>query len=416
MKTRKKFKLHYFLFLLLVLFLPTQLGRHFWPEWSYLMGLKIDYFSPTLYLSDILVFLIFIFWFLESFQFSLKNLNNKFLFLFLFLILNCFLAQNQKVAFYKLFKILEFILLGFYIIKNEKIIISQFPVFLIFLSIGLVYSSLIAIFQFFHQSSLGGIFWWLGERTFNVAMPGIAKVEINNRLFLRPYGTFSHPNALGGFLLVGLMLTFPFLFKKQKLLAFNYLFLIGGAIFLTFSRTIWLIGLGVAGYWSFKYFKANWLRNWSIGIFLLAGFLIARLSIFPSELFSSESFWQRWELVRISFYLFKKFPFLGVGLNNFIVWLPHFWKKPILWFQPVHNIYLLVLVETGLVGLGIFLFFLARTYQNLLKIRNQKLMFAFLIILLTGMSDHYWFTLQQNQLLLTIIFGLIWSKRSGRIN
>ncbi len=58
--------IHKILFLILLAFLPVQLGRHFWPKWSYVMGLRIDYLSPTIYLTDILVFLILFLWLVES--------------------------------------------------------------------------------------------------------------------------------------------------------------------------------------------------------------------------------------------------------------------------------------------------------------------------------------------------------------
>jgi len=40
---------------LIILFLPTQLGLHFWPEFSRAAGIKVDYLSPTLYFIDILI-------------------------------------------------------------------------------------------------------------------------------------------------------------------------------------------------------------------------------------------------------------------------------------------------------------------------------------------------------------------------
>src|SRR3989344_9415701 len=49
-------------FYLLILFLPTQLGRHFWPNFSFVSGIRIDYLSPTLYATDIFILLIFVFW------------------------------------------------------------------------------------------------------------------------------------------------------------------------------------------------------------------------------------------------------------------------------------------------------------------------------------------------------------------
>ena len=55
-------RLHQKLFWLLILLLPVQLGRHFWPDFSFVLGLKIDYLSPTFYLTDLLVLMILSLW------------------------------------------------------------------------------------------------------------------------------------------------------------------------------------------------------------------------------------------------------------------------------------------------------------------------------------------------------------------
>jgi len=52
-------------FYLLILFLPTQLGRHFFFDFSFVSGIRIDYLAPTIYLTDILVLLLFIAWVLN---------------------------------------------------------------------------------------------------------------------------------------------------------------------------------------------------------------------------------------------------------------------------------------------------------------------------------------------------------------
>ncbi|MEK7073923.1 MAG: hypothetical protein AAB960_01180, partial [Patescibacteria group bacterium] len=35
--------------------LPTQLGWHMWPTWAYILGRKVDYLSPTVFLTDIIL-------------------------------------------------------------------------------------------------------------------------------------------------------------------------------------------------------------------------------------------------------------------------------------------------------------------------------------------------------------------------
>ncbi len=90
--------------------------------------------------------------------------------------------------------------------------------------------------------------------------------------------------------------------------------------------------------------------------------------------------------------------------------MPEFLTVPVTvrFLQPVHNIFLLVAAEAGLVGLLIFLWFLTLTFRKQLGVGNWGLITSLLVILVLGMTDHYWLTLQQNQLLLAIVLGLSW--------
>ncbi len=291
------------------------------------------------------------------------------------------MAKNQPAAFYKFFKILEFALLGLYVAKNSYgLRVAGYG-----LALAVAYSSLIAIAQFIKQSSLGGFFWFLGERTFNVATPGIAKASLGGRLLMRPYATFPHPNALAGFILISLILTLPVF--RHKLFAICYLLFALIALMLAFSRSAWLVGFLIIFYLAIRKIR---IANWG----LMA--------------FASEALVQRIELNKIALQLIKQYPLAGVGLNNFIVRLPEFWRKPVFWLQPVHNIYLLIVAEIGIVGLLIFLWFLFLTFRHLRD--GVVFMTALSAILLLGLFDHYWFTLQQNQLLLAIVLGLCWGK------
>jgi hypothetical protein len=79
--------------------------------------------------------------------------------------------------------------------------------------ISAFFQSLVAILQFIWQKSLGLTF--LKESAFSVYDPGVAKVLINGDVFVRSYGFFPHPNVLGGFLAVSLLITmvYPLIFK-----------------------------------------------------------------------------------------------------------------------------------------------------------------------------------------------------------
>src|SRR5579872_1357131 len=48
------------IFYLFIFLLPTQFGKHFWLDFSYVLGQRVDYLSPTLYTTDILVTALFL--------------------------------------------------------------------------------------------------------------------------------------------------------------------------------------------------------------------------------------------------------------------------------------------------------------------------------------------------------------------
>jgi O-antigen ligase len=277
------------------------------------------------------------------------------------------------------------------------------------LAVPIIYSCLIAIFQFLKGGSLDGVFWWLGERTFTLSTPGIARADLGGRLFLRPYATFPHPNVLAGFLLVGLILVSCW--SKRKGVVYWLVWSLGiAAVFLSFSRMVWLVGLAIGGIRIFLLRRSK--LNLAVGALLIAVIILIFLKTPFLFRVGYLSISRRLELARAAIEMVRAHPAWGVGLGNFIVQLPFFWraKEGIRFFQPVHNIFLLVAAEAGLVGLLTFLWFLFLTFQSLLKTRSLKGLVLLSVILLTGMVDHYWLTLQQGQLLFTFVLGLIWKK------
>ena len=116
-------KISLFFFYLLVLFLPTQFGKHFFPEFSFVFGLRIDYLSPTVYLTDIFIFLIFVF----SIKSISKTLFSKyikeilyFVLFIIFLFIGANLSKNPPAGYYSILKLLEFIYLAVFVYLNSK--------------------------------------------------------------------------------------------------------------------------------------------------------------------------------------------------------------------------------------------------------------------------------------------------------
>ncbi len=133
--------------------------------------------------------------------------------------------------------------------------------------------------------------------------------------------------------------------------------------------------------------------------------------------FAEEAITQRADLFKSTLIIIKNHPLFGIGLLNFLPGISHIQKplSPTLYLQPVHNIFLLVTAEIGIIGVGFFLWFLFKTYKRLMRcLKNQKNLSLILLILLSvililGMFDHYWLTLQQGQLLFALILGLSWA-------
>jgi O-antigen ligase len=199
------------------------------------------------------------------------------------------------------------------------------------------------------------------------------------------------------------------------------------AIFISFSRSAWLVG-GLVGLWLLAthflkkerkniLLRSNKLCLLPIACCLLSAAVLATLLLIKLPFSTDESISQRLQLIKVASLIIQTAPLIGFGLNNFIIRLPEFWQDMgwTYWLQPVHNIYLLVAAETGIVGLVIFLWFLALTYKRKRLFRKlcpmpYVLCPSLTAILLLGLFDHYWLTLQQTQLLFTIVLGFAWAK------
>jgi O-antigen ligase len=255
------------------------------------------------------------------------------------------------------------------------------------------------------QHSIGGIFWLLGERTFAASTPGIAQIPLcfPNRLdcplLLRAYATFPHPNVLGGFLSVTIPLILFQLPDKKKIFYITTIVLGIIALVLTFSRSAWVAAALGGVYIIFKNKKR----------LFFSVLLVVALTIFfigNTFGFQDESVVVREQLNAAALSMARASPVIGNGLGNFLVQLPgHLVSRQIYFLQPVHNIYLLMLSETGIIGFALFLWVVWKAAKNIFH--NFSLSHvSFLMVLLLGLVDHYPLTLQQGQLMFTIFLSL----------
>lgn len=406
MKKNKQNNKHFFnnfLFLIFLFLLPTQLGKHFFLPFSYLFGVRVDYLAPTIYLTDIIVFLLAII----NLKIILKFLKSKKILIGLFILLiNVLFSRSQIISFYWFVKIIEFLIV-FSLTKKIIIILKEKSILTTLLLSGLL-ELFLSIIQLVNKHSVQGVFYYFGERLLTLSTPGVAKASIQGIEFLRPYGTFSHPNSLAGFFL--LVYFFVLIYKKfNRYLSLKYLFLFISSIlvFISFSKIAIISYLILnTGY----YFILNTKISCRICKIARLSVIFLISLIFLQATTDPLTVSKRIELMKNSIAIVSRYPIQGVGLGAYLIEQAKFSSKFYLFFnQPVHNIFLLFVSETGFVLGGFLLYQLINQLIHRLT-KDQWLLI--LAVIFTGLFDHYWLTLQQNFLLMSLITGLILSRPS----
>ena len=288
------------------------------------------------------------------------------------------------------------------------------------LILGALLVSLLALTQFYLKSSVGGIMYWVGERPLELGTPGIAKTYLPNTHFLRSYSTFPHPNAAAGFISAVLLLYST----KGKTHTIARLILMA-AVLTTFSKSALFV---LAIIFSLKIKNIKPQENVLKGMFYFVTILSLLLPMASTLLLTSTDFQipitldRRLQLAAWSGSIISQNPLLGTGLGGFIVELQKVAGSSLMRsdtldaiLQPVHNIFLLLTAETGIIGLALTTLVFSLALKKISD-KNTRFGYALLFILLSGSTDHYWLTIKQTRLLMVLIFSLALSQRSARID
>lgn len=396
-----------FLFSSILFLIPFQLGKHFWTNFAFFYGIKIDYLSPTIYLTDIFIVLFITTTIIKK----RKNLFTKpkpspmlmfFLVFLIFSLLSVIFSKNLGASLYYLLRLLEFFLFGASLVGYYKGNINLlFP-----LIYGAVVENILVVTQFILQHSVG--FWILGEREFSVNTPGIAKMIINGDEYLRSYGTFPHPNVLAGYLLITILLSLVLIKKMPKIKYVTVLMML--ALLLSFSRiSLFLLLINVLIIIWYTKLKKHFLK---LLVILLTIAAVLTQRIYQLTIYDFSSLQRRIELIKSSVEIIVKNPIFGVGLGASIpevAQISHL-SGSTRFIEPIHNIPLLLASEIGIIGAVSFFLFLLLVTRHEIK---RKSIFALILgnIIFICLFDHYFLTLQQGQLLLTLAISLSLSKK-----
>ena len=409
------------LFFLLVLIIPLNLGKHIVINDAYVWGILIDYLIPTVYVQDIIAVLIVFFWILGTYPLKISlskfferremQFSSLFIFSSLFSVLS---AQRVLPSLYFWIRLSLYFLLFVYITKEISIQKHFFKVLSV-VSLSVLLSGLLGIFQFIKQGAVFNNYLFFGEQPYSVSTWGVVHKEILDHFLVPAYGTFRHSNTFGGFLCVFLLWLLPYLKNNRKYLIS---FIVGSlALVFTLSYSAWLVfvlGIFLHVIFSINVKKIKYkkiLISRAVMIFCVALLIIPVFSVFSKSL--NPSIFRRSDLLTASYRLIGKYTLFGVGLNNFTVlvdmYAPH--SSDIRFTQPVHNVFALVLAETGVFTFAFFVVFLFLGIRKTLTPGYFHVLFISLMQILILMSfDHYFLTINQTLLMFWIIMGLVFSE------
>ncbi|MDE2311989.1 MAG: O-antigen ligase family protein [Patescibacteria group bacterium] len=313
-----------------------------------------------------------------------------------------------------------------------KVVFTKTSQKLIFLKAFVVLSAIQAVIatgQFILQHPLG--LNKLGEQLISPTQTGFAKIFISGLAFVRGYGTFPHPNPLSAFLVTGILMAI-YLFHQNQGKTERVLY--GTAIFLniiglttTFSRAAILAAIsGIIVYFAFLLWQKQliWPAKQALIIVFLS--IFASLALFSPFLLaratiSDSASLERIFYARVGLKIIENHPIIGIGAGESVLHMQQYsWIQLQPWqIQPVHNYFLLAAAELGIVGAAILCWIFLKHLLALVRRPHSQESFLlasiFISFLILMQFDHYFYTLQQTQLLLWIILGFMAAIKTPQI-
>lgn len=347
-------------------------------------------------------------------------------------------ALLPHVSWYLVVKLVEFVVLAAYVSSAVKRF--GWNGILTALIIGGSFQALIATIQLIVQTDLG--LSVLGESVIRPYLTGIASFyTFAGEKLIRSYGTTPHPNVLAMYLVLALFAWWALFLHRPHLkrisdktlswiLIFAYALMLWG-LFATFSRTVialWglmMVFLLVLSFANRTFRQRLWfgkmhdlmLIGIGITIVVIAIFscvywdaVFARLAISASDEAVTLRMYYNGQALRVG----SGINWCGIGIGNFASWLMvHASNAPRYLYQPAHNVYLLAYAETGIVGVfAVVVILCTAAYALVRQFRRSKysawmLSTVFALILSVAVFDHFFWTLQQGQLMLWMFLGSI---------
>jgi O-antigen ligase len=266
-------------------------------------------------------------------------------------------AQDVSLSLFEVTLLLEASLVYFYVANNVRSRQDVVYVVSLLMIACLLVSLANIVLQF---TGMPSTIW---------GAPTQIQIEADPRQsFMRVGGTIGSPNFAAAYFSISLACAASILFanlgRGLKWLAIAVLGFGGIALIFTFSRGGWVAAaLAVSLICLVGYRQRGFSLKVPIALILILGLLCLPFqNVISARLLQDDkgSAQSRIPLMKLALRIVEDNPLLGVGANNFTVVMDRYLTSDFRegWLFAVHNKYLLVLAETGIVGLLAFLAFL----------------------------------------------------------
>lgn len=300
------------------------------------------------------------------------------------------------------------------------------------LLLGAILQSLVAVGQSLNDAPLG--LTWLGERQNPPNSP------FDEGAVFRAYGLTIHPNPLGAYLMLALILS-PLIWHRRRwewslgVIWLGSLFIIVMGLLATGSRTTQLSTLltgAVLGALTFFAHRGNLSRQMMIRlllVFLMVSGIVGLLMaiVLPDSIqrlrelgASRQNLEDRFTYAfEDTLILMDEQPILGVGHGNLIYEIGKRWEGSRLLLLPAHNSFVFIWAELGVIGLLLFCLVLIPPL-NALHSQNHWTIWvscgAMLAICIAMLFDFYFWGDLRSRTLLMWSLGIAWGYLSAAGN
>ncbi len=301
----------------------------------------------------------------------------------------------------------------------------------------------LACWQFFTQEVIANK--WLGMAHHSSQQLGDVVIENSEVRWLRAYGSFPHPNILGVFLIIGIFFLLYLVERINNKKMIWVLFMCNvcmvTGLFFTFSRSVWVSCAGalmflnivsrkkkdISENHSKKYqrmsagtlFAISAMVAWVSLSLVCAEPLAARFGIGGWSRLEQKSTQERVWYIKDALQQIHSSWYKGIGIGQYTYEVFKYDMKqnisrPWYLYQPVHNVFLLVFAELGIIGLLLWLAMILILGKRAICIlwerkRVDGVVYATggIVLTMIGVAfvDHFFWTLQSGILLWWLGYG-----------